>query len=157
MQIFLDYLPVLVFVGAYVITGDPFVATAAIMVAMPIMLAGHWLLKRSLGRMHVISAVLVLALGSITLYLRDVAFIAWKPTVLNWLLAAVCIGSLYIGKKPLLQRMLGEQIKMQPPHWRQLTLMWSGFFFLLGLVNLYSITTTILRPGLSSSCGDCWG
>lgn len=137
MQLFLDYLPVIAFAGTFWLTKDIYTATAVLMIAMPVMLAGHWLISRKVNRIHVISTVLILVLGATTLYFKSSAFIAWKPTVLNWLLSLGCLATIFIGEKTLIERMLGAQVQLRQSQWRQLTVVWSLFFALLGAVNLY--------------------
>ena len=43
--------------------------------------------------MHLLSALLVLALGSATLILRDPRFLKWKPTIFLWLVALASLLS----------------------------------------------------------------
>lgn len=137
MQVLLDYLPIAVFVAVLATTKDIITATGALMIAMPLMLAGHWLLTKKLSKLHLFSTALVLVLGGVTLYFKNSLFIAWKPTVLNWLLGLACIGSLWIGEKPLMERLLGASVELTHRQWRQLTVGWGAFFFLLGVINIY--------------------
>ncbi len=137
MQVFLDYLPVIVFVAVFAVTKDILAATIGIMIAMPIMLVGHWLLTRKVNRLHLFSTILVLVLGAVTLYFKSSVFIAWKPTVLNWLLGVACFASLWIGEKPLMERFLASSVELTRSQWRQLTTAWAAFFMFLGAVNLY--------------------
>lgn len=137
MQMLLDFLPVLGFFGAYVVTKDIFIATAALMIAMPLMLAGHWLITRKVNRVHLISTILVLVLGGITVILKNSVFIAWKPTVLNALLGVACLGSIFIGEKTLMERLLSSSVELTRPQWSRLTVAWALFFFFLGLVNIF--------------------
>ncbi len=51
--------------------------------------------------MHLFSLALITVLGGITIMLGNPAFVQWKPTVLNWLFAAVFFGSFFIGEKTL--------------------------------------------------------
>ena len=56
--------------------------------------------------MHALSTVLVLVFGGATLLFHDPRFLKVKPTLLLWLLALAFLGSQWIGRKPLAQRML---------------------------------------------------
>jgi intracellular septation protein len=87
--------------------------------------------------MHLISLVLILVFGGATWFLRDPTFIKWKPTVLNWLFAIVFLGSQFIGRQPVIQRMLSAQIELPAEIWRRLNLAWTAFFIVIGGVNLY--------------------
>ncbi len=113
------------------------VATGAAIIASFIQVAIHWLKTHKFERMHIFSLVLITVLGSITIFLGNPAFIQWKPTVLNWLFAGVFLGSMFIGEKPIIQRMMGEHIELPENVWKTLNLSWVVFFFISGAANLY--------------------
>lgn len=138
MQLFFDFFPVLAFFVAYKMY-DIYVATIVIIIAAPIQIGIHWIRTRSVNRMHVISGVLLLVFGGITLLLRDQIYIQWKPTVLNWAFGAVFLGSQFIGSKPIVQRLLEKNIELDPGYWQRLNLMWVGFFAVMGALNLYVV------------------
>jgi intracellular septation protein len=81
--------------------------------------------------------VLIVVFGSATWFLKDPNFIKWKPTVLNWLFAVVFLGSQWIGREPIIQRMMGAQIELPSPIWRRLNLAWTVYFVVIGVINLY--------------------
>jgi intracellular septation protein len=83
------------------------------------------------------SAVLVLVFGGLTLAIHDPVFIKWKPSIVNWLFAAAFLGSQFMKGPSIVQRMLGENVQLDDGSWRQLNLMWVGFFVLAGAANLY--------------------
>jgi intracellular septation protein len=146
MQLLVDFLPIIVFFGVYKsygLFGSPdnalYAATAAIMVVMTIQIAVQWLRNRTVNKMLLVSGVLVLVFGSITLVLRNALFIQWKPTILNWLFAVAFLASGYFGKQTLIERMMGHAIELPAPMWRRLNLMWVGYFSLLGAVNIYVV------------------
>ena len=87
--------------------------------------------------MMLISAVLVLVFGGLTLWIHDEAFIKWKVTVVNWLLAAGFLVSQFVGERPVVQRMMDGNITLERPLWLRLNSMWAGFFFILGAINLF--------------------
>ena len=97
----------------------------------------HWFKTHKFERMHIFSLTLISVLGGITIFLGNPAFIQWKPTVLNWLFAAVFLGSMHIGEKPIIQRMMSEQISLPENVWRTLNFSWVTFFFISGAANLY--------------------
>ena len=73
MKSLLEFLPLAAFLIAYYLR-DVYAATAALMVAMPLMLLGLWLLTRQVGTMPLISTILVLVFGTLTLLLHDPRF-----------------------------------------------------------------------------------
>jgi intracellular septation protein len=139
MQSLLEFAPLVVFLVTYYVAGF-YAATAALMVAMVLLVAVDWLRTRKVPAMHSASAVLVIVFGAATLLLRDERFIQWKPTVLFWALAVAFLVSGWVGKQPLVQRLLGAALgdaaRLEPRDWQRLNLLWSGFYVLLGILNL---------------------
>ncbi len=113
------------------------IATAVAIIASFIQVAYHWFNTRKFERMHIFSLVLITVLGSITIFLGNPAFIQWKPTVLNWLFAFVFFSSMFVGSKPIIQRMMSEHIQLPENVWKNLNLSWVVFFFISGAANLY--------------------
>lgn len=136
MQLFLDYIPIVVFVVAY-FNKDIYFATTALMITMPVVLALQWLITRKVSKIYLASTALVLILGGVTLFLRNPTFIYWKPTVLNWVVAAVFLGSQWIGEQPIVRRMLGSAVELNESQWNRLNQIWVGFFTVSGAANIY--------------------
>jgi intracellular septation protein len=113
------------------------VATGIAIIASFIQVAINWFNTHKFERMHLFSLALITILGTITIVLGNPAFIQWKPTVLNWLFALVFLGSMHVGEKPIIQRMMGEQISLPDTVWTTLNLSWVAFFFISGAANLY--------------------
>jgi len=113
------------------------VATGMAIIASFIQVAIHWFNTHKFERMHIFSLVLITILGSITIFLGNPSFIQWKPTVLNWLFAGVFLGSMHVGERPIIQRMMNEHIELPENVWRTLNLSWVAFFFISGAANLY--------------------
>jgi intracellular septation protein len=139
MQTLLELAPLLVFILAYALHGI-YAATAALMVAMALMLAIDVLRTRRIPTMHALSTGLVFLFGTATLLLHDQRYIQWKPTVFFWLASAAFLASFWIGEKPLVARLLGKALDpaMQVPLgvWRGLNALWVGFYAALGGLNL---------------------
>jgi intracellular septation protein len=140
MQALIDFLPVVAFVVAYWLTGFQ-TAVLVIMVAMVLQVAVTWVLTRTVSRMTLFSAALVVGLGGISLLLKNDLVFKWKPTILNWVFALVFLGSQFIGERPVVQRLMQsmtkDEIDLPPRDWRTLNLMWVAFFLASGAANLY--------------------
>lgn len=137
MKLILDFLPIVIFFVVYKFTGDLVTATAVLIPATMIQIA---YIKWSTGKvekMHLVTLIMVIFFGGLTVLLKDGVFIKWKPTVVNWLFAVVFLGSQFIGKKTVVQRIMESGVKMPEHAWRGLNLVWVGFFTVMGLVNLY--------------------
>lgn len=115
-----------------------FAATAVFMVAIIVSLIVSWATTRHLPIMAIISAVIVLVFGTLTLALRDETFIKWKPTLLYWAFALVLLGSAALFGKNLIRVMMAAaQIDAPDQVWSRLNLAWAAFFAFMGAANLY--------------------
>lgn len=115
--------------------GDPiFLATAVFMVAISASLIVSYALTRRLPVMPVVSGVVVLVFGALTLWLHDELFIKLKPTIVNVLFGTVLLGGLFFGKS-LLGYVFDSVFRLDDEGWRKLTFRWGVFFFFLALVN----------------------
>jgi intracellular septation protein len=139
MQALLEFAPLAVFLVAYYAAGL-YSATAALMVAMGVLLVIDYARGRRVPPMHALSAVLVFAFGTATLVLHNQRFIQWKPTVFFWLASVAFLGSFWIGERPLAQRFLSAalagEVHVAPTVWRRLNWLWIVFYLLLGVLNL---------------------
>ena len=96
----------------------------------------HWLMYRRFEKMHLISFGILMVFGSMTVILKDPAFLKWKVTIFNWVFAVVLIGSLFVGTKTLIERMMAHAINVPEPIWRKVTVYWGIFFASIGVLNL---------------------
>jgi intracellular septation protein len=87
--------------------------------------------------MHLVTLGLLVVFGGLTILLQDRTFIMWKPSIVNWLFAAVFLGSQFLGERSLIERMMGHAIDVPRPIWRRLNLLWVLFFVVSGLANLF--------------------
>ena len=136
MKLLIDFFPIVLFFAAYKLA-DIYVATLAAIAGAILQVGFVWFRTRRVETMHLVSLALILVFGGATWFLRDPTFIKWKPTVLNWLFGAAFLGSQFIGRQPVIQRMLGAQLELPAAMWRRLNLAWSTFFIVIGAVNLY--------------------
>ncbi len=136
MKILFDFFPVILFFVAFK-TYDLYVATAVIMVASLIQIAAHWLKKRSFETTHIVTFVIVLLLGGATLALHDERFIKLKPSLASWISALIFAGSHFVGsRRPVIRRLLEEQLTLTSSLWNKLNIAWIIFFILTGALNL---------------------
>ncbi|MEM9242702.1 MAG: septation protein A [Pseudomonadota bacterium] len=135
MQMFFEFLPIIVFFIVYKISGI-YAATAAAIIVSVLQTGIYWLKNKKLDRLQLGMLVLIVVLGGATLLLHKPIFIKWKPTVINWLFALVFLGSQFVGKRPLIATMLGGKISLPDKVWRQLNYSWSLFFILMGAANI---------------------
>lgn len=136
MKLLFDLFPVVLFFIAYKMY-DIYTATVVIIVASIAQVLYFYIKHKRIEKMHIITLVLILVLGGLTLYLQDEDFIKWKPTIVNWGFALVFLGSHYIGQKPIIKRMMGQMIQLPELVWGRLSWLWIAFFMLSGATNLY--------------------
>ena len=111
-----------------------FVATATFMVAVLAALAVSFVMTRQLPIMPVVTAIIVVVFGGLTLFLHDATFIKVKPTIIYALFGAILIGGL-VFNKPLLGVVFDSLFNLTDEGWRKLTLRWAIFFLVLAVLN----------------------
>ncbi len=136
MKFLFDLFPVLLFFGAYSITGNIFVATGTAITATVAQVLYSWLRHRKVDTMLWISLVLITVLGGATLLFHNKTFIFWKPTVLYWVFALTLLGSQYLKKINLIDKLMGAQMSLPTLVWHKLLLAWVVFFIVMGALNL---------------------
>jgi intracellular septation protein len=165
MKLLLDFLPIILFFGTYkyaeshkdwaaafatdhlgfVVSGGVVGATEApvllstvvVILATFAQIAYLHARGKKVDTMLWVSLVLVVLLGGATIWFHNEAFIKWKPTVLYWAMAlALWAGTALFGNN-LLQKMMGDQVRLPAPVWSRLNLAWIVFFFSMGVLNRY--------------------
>ncbi len=136
MKLLFDFIPLLAFFIAFKIY-DIFVATAVLMVACVLQITLFWLKNRRFETMHVATLAAVLVFGTATILLHDPIFIIWKATIVNWLFAALFLGTQFIGEKNLIQRLMEKNLPLPANVWTHLNISWVIFFAVMGFANLY--------------------
>jgi intracellular septation protein len=136
----LEWSPLIIFFVAFK-TLDIYWATAALMIGCVLVMMVHRLRTGKFKTMHVVTAGVAVALGTATLLLHDKRFIQWKPTVLLGVTAAAFLGSMLIGKQPLVRRLLEsafeEPLQVSARAWRSLNVLWAVWFACLAFANIY--------------------
>src|SRR5690349_21297545 len=113
---------------------DIFAGTAWFMGAMVLSLILSWLLLKKVALMPLVTGVVVLVFGGLTLWLHDDTFIKMKPTIVDSLFGIVLLGGL-LFRLSLLRYVFGDVYKLRPEGWTILTLRWGLFFFALAVLN----------------------
>ena len=114
--------------------GPIFIATALFMVATVLALGTSYALTRTLPIMPLVSGIVVIAFGALTLWLQNDLFIKLKPTIINTGFGLILLGGLLFGRS-LLQPVFGAAFQMDAEGWRKLTFRWGVFFLALALLN----------------------
>jgi intracellular septation protein len=125
--------PLLVFFGGNAIYGI-YAGTAAFMAATVLSLGFAWWRYHKVPVMPLVSAVIVLTFGGLTLYLHDDTFIKLKPTIVYTMFAVLLLAGLVTGK-PVLALLFGPVFNLTEEGWRKLTLRWAVFFIAMAVLN----------------------
>jgi intracellular septation protein len=133
LKIVLDLGPLVLFFAANA-RFHLFVATGVFMGAVLVALAVTYVLTRHLPLMPVVTAIIVVVFGGLTLILQDELFIKLKPTIIYVLFGIVLLGGLAFGK-PLLGVVFDSLFHLTDEGWRKLTLRWGLFFLALAVLN----------------------
>jgi len=165
MKLLLDFLPILLFFGAFkyaegrkdwaaafatehfgfMVSGGQVAASeapvllATVVVVFATLAQVLWLKARrqKVDMMLWISLVLVTVLGGLTVWLHSETFIKWKPTGLYWAMGLSFLVSQFAFGRNLLKLMLGEQMQLPEAVWSRLSLAWVAFFAGMGVLNLW--------------------
>ena len=108
--------------------------TAAFVVIFLASIAVLWRLTGKLSPMQLVTLVVVLFMGGMTVWLNDERFFKMKPTLVYLVFAAVLGFGLWRGKS-YLKLVMDEALPMQPEGWMILTRRITAFFAGLALAN----------------------
>ena len=135
MMQLLEAIPGILFFIAY-LKYDFFVATWVLMAATTVQVVILKLVGKplSLAVKFVFGAAIVF--GALTVVFNNPLFVQWKSTVVPWILATVLLASQYIGKRNILERVLGKQVAFNKETWRLLAWLWIAGFGVSGSLNL---------------------
>ncbi len=136
MKLVLDFLPILLFFGAFKLY-NIYVATGVLMVATAVQMAVLYSMHRRLETMQKATLVLILLFGTLTLVLQDDRFIKWKPTVLYAAMAIALGFAMWVLHKNFLKILLGSQMELPDPVWMRLNVAWVGYCVFMSAINAY--------------------
>lgn len=129
----IDMGPLFAFFGTYFLS-NLFVATGVYLVATIIALSIGYSRERRLAPMPLLTGVIVMIFGGLTLLLNDKQFILMKPTIVNMLFASILFAGLMAGK-PLMKYLFAEVFELTDQGWTKISLRWALFFVFLALLN----------------------
>lgn len=133
MKFWLDFGPLLIFFGVFHYYGI-YPATGVLIISSLIAALAIYLRERKIPTMHLITAIVVLFFGGMSLLFHDERFIKMKPTIVNLVFA----GILFIGVlrgKGLLKYLFGEAMQLSDSAWKQCSFRYACFFLLLAVIN----------------------
>ncbi|HEV7959504.1 MAG TPA: septation protein A [Rhizomicrobium sp.] len=141
-RLLLDLGPLFLFFLSFEFAGI-FTATGIFMAAVLATLLLGWHLEKRLSPIPLVTAVLVVIFGGLTLYLRNDVFIKMKPTVLYTIFGATLLGGLFFNRL-FIKYVFTDAFDLTEKGWRGLTWRWGVFFLTLAVLNeaVWRNTTT---------------
>ena len=104
------------------------------MVAILVALAVSYAMTRRLPMMALVSAVVVVVFGGLTLFLQDELFIKLKPTIIYLLSPARCRRASY-SARTCWAMVFDQMFNLTSEGWHKLTVRWALFFLFLAALN----------------------
>ncbi len=111
-----------------------FVATGAFMVAIVAAVIASYVVTKHVPLMAIVTAVIVLVFGGLTLFLHDETFIKIKPTIIYALFSATLFVGLLLGRS-FIAIMFDQVFNLTAHGWRLLTIRWAIFFAAMAVLN----------------------
>ena len=136
MKLLIDFFPIILFFAAFKVWGI-YAATAVAIVATIVQIAYLRIKHGKVETMQWLSLIVIVLFGGATLLLQDDHFIKWKPTVLYWLMGGTLLVGLTVFKKNFIKSLMGAQLQLPDPVWNTLNWAWTGFFAVMGVLNLW--------------------
>ena len=112
------------------------IATVVLIVLLTLFVGLVKILGQKLSKLQFFSWLAVLILGGATVLLKDEMFIKWKPTVVNAILGLIFLVTQFVGKKTLIERMIGEKIPAPTAMLRNVNFTAALFLFFMGVLNI---------------------
>jgi intracellular septation protein len=146
LKLFLELGPVAAFFIAYVkLKGQTFtiggteyegfiLATAGFIPLMLLSTGILWVLTGKLSKMQIMTVILVVVFGGLSVWLNDERFFKMKPTMIYALFAGILGFGLLRGES-YLKAVMGESLPMQSDGWMILTKRLTLFFAVLAVLN----------------------
>ena len=135
MKQLFEFFPLIVFFVVYYKSDkDLYLSITAVIIATLISLVALYIKERKISTMMLVSTVILVVFGGLSIFLKNDIFFKMKPTIINALFAIILIGSTFFNK-PVLKMLLNSSMKLTDQGWSLMNKLWSGFFIFLALLN----------------------
>ena len=135
MKQLFEFFPLIVFFVVYYKSDkDLYLSITAVIIATLISLVVLYIKERKISTMMLVSTIILIVFGGLSIFLKNDIFFKMKPTIINTLFAIILIGSTFFNK-PVLKLLLNSSMKLTDQGWSLMNKLWSGFFIFLALLN----------------------
>ena len=133
IKLFVEFGPVVVFLITYKYS-DILLATKLMILVTIFCLLISYIIDRKVSVPLLLSAIILIVLGSVTILTGDSEYIKMKPTIVYLIFSA----SLYLfarKDKPLIKDLFGPVVSLSHQNWLILSKRFSGYFFCMAIIN----------------------
>jgi intracellular septation protein len=130
-----DVLPLLLFFGFYKWKGI-YVATGSAIAAGIFSAAYRYRKEGRIEPLPLFTLVLIIVLGSLTIYFKDPRILIWKVSIAYVATAVFFASSCRKGKTPMLKSILGSSMQLPEERWRSGTWTYCAYFLFAAALNL---------------------
>jgi len=141
VRAFVDYAGLAFFLIALIVTRNLVQATWGLVAGAAAAVAAGLIFERRVPPMALVTAVMAVVFGTLTLVLHDPRFIKMKPTILYLGFAGFLLAGLARGKNSL-RALMGDAFHLPDPVVRVLT--WRYAIFFLGLAAYNEVARRVL-------------
>ena len=135
MKQLFEFFPLIVFFVVYYKSDKHlYLSITTVIIATLISLVALYIKERKISTMMLVSTVILIVFGGLSIFLKNDIFFKMKPTIINALFAIILIGSTFFNK-PVLKLLLNSSMKLTDQGWSLMNKLWSGFFIFLALLN----------------------
>jgi len=131
-----DFGPLLVFFIIYFNNENNLkVAIPPFIIATLISLVVMYFLEKKIPMVPLMSGILIVFFGGLTIYFDNKIFFYMKPTIINLLFAGILFFGKFFTKKPLLKIFFQNAFNLEREGWQKLNYRWIMFFIFVALLN----------------------
>jgi intracellular septation protein len=131
-----DFGPLAIFFFYYYDSGKNLkIAIPPFIIATIIALVVMWLLEKKIPKVPLLSGILIVFFGGLTIYFDNPVFIYIKPTIINILFGLTLIFGKYFTNEPILKKIMGKSVSLTNEGWKILNKRWVLFFFAVAILN----------------------
>ena len=94
-----------------------------------------YFLEKKIPMVPLISGILIVLFGGLTIFFENKIFFYMKPTIINLLFASVLFFGKFFTEKPLLKIFFQNAFNLESEGWKKLNNRWMIFFIFVALLN----------------------
>ena len=116
---------------------DIITATGGLVASSVVVFGISYLKKKTIQKSAIISLILLVFFGILTIAFRDAIFIQLKLTIVSLIFCGILFYG-FFSKKTFMKKILGseaEKFGINNKQWQRFDLSWAAYFFLIAILN----------------------